>query len=485
MPKRLLSICLTGFLLLGCVPDPPPMTVPPSTTTSPLTPVTQPPTGTGFPPDTPNPVEDPVLVGAGDIASCKSNGDEATAALLDNIPGTVFTTGDNVYTDGLAYEFANCYEPTWGRHKARTYPSAGNHDYHVEGAAAYFDYFGPNAGDPDEGYYSYDLGAWHIIVLNSILPVEAGSAQEQWLRADLSAHPTACTLAYWHYPRFSSGVQHGSNADMQPLWQALYDYGADVVLAGHEHNYERFAPQTPQGIADPLRGIRQFVVGMGGSTHYRFGFPIANSEVRNSDTYGVLKLTLHPESYSWEFIPVAGKTFTDSGTAPCMVLETSVSSDILIFSPTDDATLKSEVPDANFGSDRTLQADNDPVDNFLIKFVISGLNDRPVISAKLRLYNVNDSDTGGDFYGVTDHSWIEDTVTWNNAPVTTSTFLGSLGPVKKNTWYEVDVTSLIQGDGIYSIRVSTNSGNGADYSSMERGDGLAPQLVIGVGEANN
>jgi len=484
MPKRLLSICLTGLFLLGCVPDPQPMTATLTTTATSIMPVTQSPTGTVPPPDTPDPVEDPVLVGAGDIASCESNGDEATAALLDNIPGTVFTTGDNVYTDGLSYEFTNCYEPSWGRHKTRTYPSAGNHDYHVDEAAAYFDYFGVNAGDPDEGYYSYDIGAWHIIVLNSILPVEAGSPQERWLRADLSAHPVACTLAYWHYPRFSSGILHGSDADMQPLWQALYDYGADLVLAGHEHNYERFAPQTPQGIADPMRGIRQFVVGMGGYSHYRFGPPIANSEVRNNDTYGVLKLTLHPDSYSWEFIPVAGGTFTDSGTARCVVLETSFSSEILVFSPTDDATVKSDSPDGNFGSDRTLQADHDPDDNFLIKFAVSGLNGRPVISAKLRLYNVNDSDTGGDFYSVTDHSWIEDTVTWNTAPMTTSILLGTLGPVEKNTWYEVDVTSLIQGDGIYSIRVGTRSANGADYSSMERGDGFAPQLIVGVGEAN-
>ena len=261
---------------------------------------------------------DAIMVGAGDIADCSNDNDAATAGLLDDIPGTVFTTGDNVYEDGAVEEYANCYAPTWGRHKSRTRPSPGNHDYHTADAAGYFAYFGSIAGEPGKGYYSYDLAAWHIIVLNSNIPVEAGSPQEQWLRADLAAHPVACTLAYWHHPRFSSGVVHGSDASVQPLWQALYDYGADVVLNGHEHNYERFAPQDPDGRADPARGIRQFVVGTGGRSHYAFGIPIANSEVRNDDTYGVLKLTLHPASYTWEFVPEAEKTFKDSGESPCV-----------------------------------------------------------------------------------------------------------------------------------------------------------------------
>jgi hypothetical protein len=185
-------------------------------------------------------------------------------------------------------------------------------------AAGYFDYFGELAGTPGEGYYSYDLGDWHIIALNSIIQVSAGSPQEQWLRSDLAAHPAVCTLAYWHYPLFSSGIVHGGDPSMRPLWQALYDYGADVVLTGHEHNYERFAPQDPQGNADPVRGIREFVVGSGGRSHYGFGAPVPNSEARNGDTYGLLKLTLHLTSYSWEFIPEPGKTFTDSGNAPCV-----------------------------------------------------------------------------------------------------------------------------------------------------------------------
>lgn len=263
------------------------------------------------------PAPDPVLVGAGDIASCESEGDEATAALLDGTEGTIFTTGDNAYPGGTFEQFTNCYDPTWGRFKDRTFPSPGNHDYGTAGAEEYFRYFGTAAGSPGQGYYSYQLGTWHIIVLNSNLPVASGSEQEQWLRADLAAHPAACTLAYWHHPLFSSGSLHGGDRNMRPIWQALYEHGADVVLNGHEHNYERFEPQDPDGTPDPARGIRQFVIGTGGMYHYSFGPPVANSAVRNSDTYGVLKLTLHAGSYTWEFIPVAGGTFTDTGTAAC------------------------------------------------------------------------------------------------------------------------------------------------------------------------
>lgn len=304
-------VLLISLLLAGCM-SPPEQPTPTTVASTPTFPPTVPPTPT----DTPIP--DATLVGAGDIASCSRDGDEATASLLDNISGTVFTTGDNVYPDGTAEEFADCYGPSWGRHVERTRPSPGNHDYHTAEAAGYFEYFGSMAGEPGEGYYSYDLGAWHIIVLNSNIPVETGSAQEQWLRTDLASHLVACTLAYWHHPRFSSGTVHGSDPSMQPLWQALYDNGADVVLAGHEHNYERFAPQDPHGTADPAGGIRQFVVGTGGRSLYPFGAPIANSEARNNDTYGVLKLTLHPSSYTWEFIPEAGKTFKDSGDASCV-----------------------------------------------------------------------------------------------------------------------------------------------------------------------
>ena len=259
-----------------------------------------------------------VLLAAGDIASCSSNGDEATATLLDARSGTVATLGDNAYSSGTTSEFATCYEPTWGRHKSRTRPSPGNHDYNTAGATGYYDYFGASAGPSGQGYYSYDLGDWHIVSLNSNVSMSAGSVQDQWLRADLAANAKRCTLAYWHHPRFSSGTRHGNFSEAQPIWQALYDFSADVVLSGHEHNYERFGPQTPTGAADTLRGIREFVVGTGGASHYDdLGTPQPNSQVFNGTTWGVLKLTLGAGSYSWQFVPVAGQSFTDSGTGAC------------------------------------------------------------------------------------------------------------------------------------------------------------------------
>jgi hypothetical protein len=267
---------------------------------------------------------DPVLVGAGDITHCNRNKDEATAELLDNIDGTVFTVGDNAYPDGTLAEFKDCYEPTWGRHKDRTRPAVGNHDYRTDGAAGYFTYFGAAASPLDtnctsncKGYYSYNLGDWHIIVLNSEIDHSAGSPQEQWLRADLAADQSLCTLAYWHRARFSSG-KHGTRRSLHAFWQALYDYGADVVLSGHDHLYERFALQNPSGQADPNRGIRQFVVGTGGAKTYQFSTIRANSEVRNNTAWGVLKLTLHSTSYDWEFVSVAGQSFTDAGSANCV-----------------------------------------------------------------------------------------------------------------------------------------------------------------------
>jgi hypothetical protein len=263
---------------------------------------------------------DVTLAAAGDIASCSSTGDEATANLLDEIKGTVATLGDNAYSSGTSAEFASCYAPSWGRHRSRTRPAPGNHDYLTPGAAGYFGYFGAAAGDPAKGYYSYDLGTWHIVVVNSncsaVGGCAAGSAQERWVRADLAAHRTRCALAYWHHPRFSSGP-HGGDPMMQPIWQALYARGADVVLSGHDHDYERFAPQTPSGAPDSRRGIREFVVGTGGYSHYATRTPAANSQVRNGDTYGVLKLTLKATSYQWKFVPEAGKTFSDSGTGSC------------------------------------------------------------------------------------------------------------------------------------------------------------------------
>ncbi len=261
-----------------------------------------------------------VFVGAGDIAECPSSGDEATADLLDRISGTVFTLGDNVYESGLGWEFLDCYEPSWGRHKARTRPAPGNHEYKTPGAAGYFGYFEEAAGPADKGYYSYNLGDWHIVALNSMCELAGGcgatSPMVTWLKQDLAANSTTCTLAYFHHPLFSSG-KHGNNSKMIASWRALYAANTDVILSGHDHSYERFAPQRPDGTLSWRRGIRQFVVGTGGAGLYPFGAIKANSQKRSASAYGVLKLTLNEASYQWEFVPVSGKTFTDSGTANC------------------------------------------------------------------------------------------------------------------------------------------------------------------------
>ena len=257
-----------------------------------------------------------VLLAAGDIANCGRDGDEKTAALLDTLSGIVATLGDNAYPDGTTTDYANCYHPTWGRHKARTRPSPGNHEYNTPNATGYYAYFAAAAGDPAKGYYSYDAGEWHVIVVNDNIDYSVGSPQEQWLREDLAGHPRQCTLAYFHKPRFSSSAR-SSGYGAAAVWQALYDGGADVILSSHDHLYERFAPQRPDGTADPQRGIRQFTVGTGGSGLYELGTPLANSEVRNNTTYGVLKLILRRGGYDWEFVPVSGQTFTDRGSGTC------------------------------------------------------------------------------------------------------------------------------------------------------------------------
>ena len=261
----------------------------------------------------------PLLLAAGDIGSCRSGGDEATASLLEGVPATIAALGDLAYPRGTAEEFADCYGPSWGPFRARTRPAAGNHDFATPGAAPYFDYWSSLAGLAGAGYYSYDLGAWHVVVLNSncrFVACDPGSLQETWLRGDLAQHPARCTLAYFHHPLFSSTAGTATPA-VQPLWQDLYDAGADVVLNGHAHNYQRFAPQTPQGAADPQRGIREFVVGTGGNSHHALGPPLANQENVDDTTYGVLRLLLLEAGYRWEFVPAGDGIFTESGAADC------------------------------------------------------------------------------------------------------------------------------------------------------------------------
>ena len=254
------------------------------------------------------------LSGAGDIAKCPGQAG-ATAKLLAAIPGTIFTLGDNVYPDGNAAMYSSCYGTTWGRLRSRTRPSPGNHDYLTAGGAPYFNYFGSAAGPRGRGYYSYDLGAWHVVSLNSEVATQAGSAQERWLRQDLATNPKKCTLAYWHKPLFSSGSM-GASIGVRALWKALYDRGVEVVLNGHDHNYERFAPQTPTASANPTHGIRAFVVGTGGAPLLAFKKAVANSQFRYNKSHGVLKLTLSDGSYAWKFIAVSGAVI-DAGQATC------------------------------------------------------------------------------------------------------------------------------------------------------------------------
>jgi len=264
-----------------------------------------------------------VPVGAGDIASCDDlAGAEATAKLIDKIPGKVFAVGDLAYPDGSDEQFAKCYAPTWGRFRDRTRPAPGNHEYHKGVASGYARYFGDAADDPTRGYYSYELGEWHIVVPNrecaEVGGCEAASPQGQWLKQDLAQHPAICTLAHFHQPLFSSGLKHGNNSAMKPLWDVLYHAGADIIINGHDHDYERFALQDPEGHADAKHGMREFVVGSGGKNAHRvMGTAKPNSEARNDDTFGVLKLKLHPKGYDWKFVPEAGRTFSDKGSDMC------------------------------------------------------------------------------------------------------------------------------------------------------------------------
>ncbi|MCL4487721.1 MAG: metallophosphoesterase [Chloroflexi bacterium] len=261
------------------------------------------------------PAGDPVLVGAGDMRNCNT-GLQETAALIKTIPGTVIMLGDSTAT-GAPSQYP-CYDAAWGQFKNRTIPVIGNHEYLTSGASGYFAYFGAAAHGPG-AYFSTDVGSWHIIILNSncsqVGGCQAGSAQEKWLRADLTAHQGQCTLALWHHPRFNSGKQ-GDTIAVTPFWQDLYNAGVHLVLNGHEHNYERFARQNPNGVADP-KGIREFIVGTGGAGGGSWVAAQPNSEVHAVSVFGAIKLTLHASSYDWQFIPVPGMSFTDSGSESC------------------------------------------------------------------------------------------------------------------------------------------------------------------------
>jgi hypothetical protein len=280
--------------------------------------------GGGVPTTSPPPngtQPDPVLVGAGAIASCGSTNDEETAQIVKTVPGTVFTVGDNAFDAGTLEQFQDCYGPSWGAFLDRTRPAVGTREYVTPDASGYFAYFGAAAGPINKGYYAYDLGKWRIYVLNSncskVGGCQAGSPQEAWLRADLKAHPSSCIGAYWQIARFSSG-RFGDDPKMQPFWQDLYDHGAEFVINGHDHNYQRYAPMTPKGVLDQARGIREFIVGTGGNGHT--SLTTQNPGIREAGTdlaYGVLQLTLHPTGYEWRFLATPKAPFEDSGAASC------------------------------------------------------------------------------------------------------------------------------------------------------------------------
>jgi hypothetical protein len=255
------------------------------------------------------------LAGAGDIAVCGSGnvGAVGTARLLDQIPGTIFTAGDNAYPMGTAKDYQNCYDPTWGRHRSRTRPSPGNHEYE-SGGAAYFDYFGASAGPRGLGYYSYTIGSWRVLSLNSEAPTGPGSPQGEWLRSELAGDRSPCTLAYWHRPLFSSG-KIGDNLDMRELWDTLYAAKVDVVINGHDHLYERFAPQDPEGRLDTVQGIREFIVGTGGAPLSGISHVHNNSQAL-ATVWGVAVFSLYERGYDWRFLP-SSEDFEDSGSSAC------------------------------------------------------------------------------------------------------------------------------------------------------------------------
>jgi hypothetical protein len=421
---------------------------------------------------------DPVVVGAGDIADCSSTADSATATLIDGIAGTVITLGDNAYDSGTAAQFRDCYGPTWGRHKARTRPSTGNHDYGTSGAAGYFGYFGTAAGDPAKGYYSYDRGTWHLVVLNSNCGAVGGcgatSAQVRWLKADLAAHASANVLAYWHHPRFSSGT-HGGTTDVAAFWDVLYAAGADLVLNGHDHDYERFAPQDPATHADKSFGIREFVVGTGGKDLRSRATTAANSQAFSS-THGVLKLSLHPTSYDWKFIPVPGSSFTDSGSGSVHGAPTPFTS--TTFRASSDAYVDQARPRSNFGGAASLWVDGDTGNGLdrhtYIRVRVSGLTG-VVDRAVLRLWITNGTRDGPRVYPTTT-TWSGRTITWRNRPGATGPAVADAGRLSAGRWASFDVTSLVRGDGSYGFLLRPTSGDGLAASSMQGAH--PPRLVV-------
>ena len=442
---------------------------------------------------------DPVVAAAGDIACDPTNdhfndgeGDSVTCRqqstsnlLVNGGFSAILSLGDNQYYCGGYSAYQQSYDESWGRVKAATHPVVGNHEYLTSGgtgcdaanamAAGYFRYFGAAAGQQGQGYYSYNVGSWHLVALNSncgdIGGCTSGSPEYTWLAADLAAHPAACTLAYWHIPLFSSGGRAASN--MRSIWAVLYGSGADVVLSGHDHIYERFKPQTSAGVLDTARGIRSFIVGTGGANHTSIESVAANSELRNASTYGILKLTLHSNSYDWRFVPEAGRTFSDSGTGQCHAAPPGP----LTFIPTADSYIRQDRPSSNFGNSTSVLVDGSPQERSLFSFSVSGVGTSGVASAKLRIYALEGSSSGGGVRSVTG-GWSESGVTWSNSPTVGSTSVATKGAVATGQWAEYDVTKLVTGDGTVSMAIVSANADGAQYGSREGTASQRPQLVV-------
>ena len=472
---------------------------------------------------------DPVIGAAGDIAcdptSSSFNGGNGTSGscrqkavsdvMLNSRLTAVLTLGDLQYEDGTLTKFQQSYDPSWGRMKNITRPAVGNHEYLTGGASGYFSYFGAAAGDRTKGYYSYNIGAWHLIALNSncsqVGGCGVGSPQEQWLKADLAANPTMCTIAYFHHPRFSSG-QHGNNTSYDAFWRALYAAGVEVVLNGHDHIYERFAPQSPSGAADPAKGVQQFTVGTGGKNHTTIVTIRPNSVVRNTDTYGFLKLTLHATSYDWQYVPEPGKTFTDSGTRNCFttssasptsvpaVTSTAVSNPTNVvptvagtnapavtqtvaipstgavtFTPVADAYITAAIPNTNYGASKMIRFDASPVVSGYLTFNVQGLN-APIASAQLKIYANSSSSKGANVFAVPNVGWGERTITYNTAPPLGNQ-IGSIGAFRSSSWITVDVTSLVTGNGTFSLAITGLNATAVSLASRESGTNV-PQLIV-------
>jgi acid phosphatase type 7 len=471
---------------------------------------------------------DPVIAAAGDIACdpADSNfnggngmGGECFEKVVSNLLvghgfAAVLALGDVQYFCASAVAFGASYDPTWGRVKSITHPAVGNHEYLTNstgaglggatgcdatntGAAGYFGYFGAAAGAPAQGYYSFDVGTWHLIALNSSCGNAGGcgttSPQGKWLAADLAAHQHQCVLAYWHIPLFSSGGR--ANASSQPFWNLLYAAHADVVLNGHDHIYEQFAPQTPSGAANPTNGIRQFTVGTGGANHTSIAMVAANSVVSNTTSFGILKLTLHPGGYDWGFQHATG-SFTDTGSAAChnpaptptptatssgAPTPTGVPTATPTASPAGgsfpavaDSYVDASAPTTNHGTATALRVDASPVVRSYLRFNVTGLTG-PVTGATLRIWANSAQSVGFDAFRVADSTWGETTIVDANAPAFGAK-LGSSGAVAAGTWTSIDVTLAVTGNGLISFGLSTTSATALSLSARE---GLnPPQLVV-------